>query len=276
MRASFRQGDPAATPPPTPFAWGFSRTRAVPAGARPGARRRARPPDRVRRGEGRFQEARDRCTQTRGRSPRAWSRSVSASATSSIPSARGSPAPSALRAGGAVGALRSRWAVPEGVEQDPIARGARPRARCSPHTASTGTRARDDHDDKGVERSRSSPARTSGRRSRRPAIVAEHQNTARDLQNLPANDLTPSTLAEHALARVARDRWARGRGARPRPDRGARDGRPAGGREGLARGAAPDRAALRRRRRRRSGSSARPSPSTPAASRSSPRERCRR
>jgi leucyl aminopeptidase len=34
-------------------------------------------------------------------------------------------------------------------------------------------------------------------------IVAEHQNAARDLQNLPSNDLTPVKLAEHALRRAA-------------------------------------------------------------------------
>jgi len=34
-------------------------------------------------------------------------------------------------------------------------------------------------------------------------VVIEHQNAARDLQNLPANDLTPVKLAEHALRRVA-------------------------------------------------------------------------
>jgi leucyl aminopeptidase len=33
--------------------------------------------------------------------------------------------------------------------------------------------------------------------------VVEHQNVARDLQNLPANDLTPVKLAEHALERAA-------------------------------------------------------------------------
>jgi leucyl aminopeptidase len=34
-------------------------------------------------------------------------------------------------------------------------------------------------------------------------VVIEHQNAARDLQNLPANDLTPVKLAEHALTRVS-------------------------------------------------------------------------
>ena len=34
------------------------------------------------------------------------------------------------------------------------------------------------------------------------AIVVECQNSMRDLQNLPANDLTPSALADHAVARA--------------------------------------------------------------------------
>jgi leucyl aminopeptidase len=33
-------------------------------------------------------------------------------------------------------------------------------------------------------------------------VVAEHQNSARDLQNLPSNDLTPTKLANHALRRA--------------------------------------------------------------------------
>ena len=83
--------------------------------------------------------------------------------------------------------------------------------------------------------------------------MVEHANTARDLQNLPANELTPAALAEHALARageieglevevLGRDRIAE-----------LKMGGLLAVREGLARGAAPDRAALRRRRRRRSG-----------------------
>jgi leucyl aminopeptidase len=34
-------------------------------------------------------------------------------------------------------------------------------------------------------------------------IVVEHANMARDLQNLPANELTPTKLADHALSRAA-------------------------------------------------------------------------
>ena len=94
----------------------------------------------------------------------------------------------------------------------------------------------------------------------------------------PSNDLTPAKLAEHALRRAAEIDGPRGRGVRPRRDREALDGRPARRREGLARGAALHRAALRRRRRRAAARhwSARRSPSTPAGSRSSPRQRCRR
>src|SRR6185503_18922266 len=35
------------------------------------------------------------------------------------------------------------------------------------------------------------------------ALVATEQNTARDLQNLPSNELTPTALAEHALERAS-------------------------------------------------------------------------
>ena len=49
-------------------------------------------------------------------------------------------------------------------------------------------------------RSSSAPTTTSASRSSAAAIVAEAQNAARDLQNTPANDLTPAALAERALA----------------------------------------------------------------------------
>jgi leucyl aminopeptidase len=41
-----------------------------------------------------------------------------------------------------------------------------------------------------------------GRAVEEAAVVVESQNTTRDLQNLPANVLTPSALADHALARA--------------------------------------------------------------------------
>ena len=109
-------------------------------------------------------------------------------------------------------------------------------------------------------------------------IVAEHQNAARDLQNLPSNDLTPVKLAEHALRRGSRDRGARRRRVRPRRDREAAPWA----------ACCPSRRARTRSRAssccattagapgRCSRWSARRSPSTPAESRSSPRQRCRR
>ena len=103
---------------------------------------------------------------------------------------------------------------------------------------------------KGRRRSRSSPARTSRRDRARSTSWSEHQNTARDLQNLPSNDLTPTKLAEHALRRAAEIEGLEGEAFGPDEIARARDGRPARRHEGLARGAALHRAALRRRRRR--------------------------
>ena len=77
------------------------------------------------------------------------------------------------------------------------------------------------------------------------ATVAAAVNAARDLQNRPANDLTPTALAAHAQAlaqEVEGLSWRR-RDAR---DSGARHGRVRGGRPGLRAGAGADRAPLRR------------------------------
>ena len=55
------------------------------------------------------------------------------------------------------------------------------------------------------------------------ALVAQAANAARDLQNRPANDLTPTALAEYALASGRGDRGAvgGGRGTRARSPRAA-------------------------------------------------------
>ena len=55
----------------------------------------------------------------------------------------------------------------------------------------------------------------------RAAVATEAANAARDLQNAPANELTPSALADRA--RRAHGRRSRGLG--PRRDRGGRHGR---------------------------------------------------
>ena len=69
-------------------------------------------------------------------------------------------------------------------------------------------------------------------RPRRPAaavaravVVAEAVNAARDLQNTPANHMTPTALGARAQAIAAEHDALSVRGRRPRADRGARDGR---------------------------------------------------
>ena len=109
-------------------------------------------------------------------------------------------------------------------------------------------------------------------------VVAEAANRARELQDLPANVVTPSYLADRAEGAGGGARVALLRGARPRGDRRDGHGRAGGGLPGDRRGAAADRAPLlgRTPRARPWAWSARASPSTPGASRSSPPARCTR
>ena len=106
----------------------------------------------------------------------------------------------------------------------------------------------------------------------RAALLAERTNRARDLANMPPNELNPHTLGEQAQALAGElDHLKVGR-ARAARDRQARHGRALGGRPGQPERAAPDRHALRpavrdARRRATSASSARRSPSTRAGSR---------
>ena len=80
------------------------------------------------------------------------------------------------------------------------------------------------------------------------AIVAEAANAARDLQNRPANDLTPTALAERARRARGRDR----RRARPRRRSRRRAwARSPASRSGSRRGAAADHDPLRAGRRHR-------------------------
>ena len=76
------------------------------------------------------------------------------------------------------------------------------------------------------------------------ALVADAVNAARDLQNRPANDLTPTALAEHAQRARRGDRGAVGGGRGARGDRGARDGRLRRRRSGIRAGAGADHDAL--------------------------------
>ena len=109
-------------------------------------------------------------------------------------------------------------------------------------------------------------------------VVGESVNLARDLQNRPANDLTPTALAERAREIAGKHDTLTVEVDGPRGDRGGRHGRVRAASRRARRPSRADHAALRRRRCERPGarlSSARPSRSTPAASRSSPATRWR-
>ena len=81
----------------------------------------------------------------------------------------------------------------------------------------------------------------------RAAAAAEAANAARDLQNAPANEMTPSALAERARALPG----LVGRGLGPGRDRGGRHGRLRRRGAGHPPGAAADHPALRATRRHR-------------------------
>ena len=88
------------------------------------------------------------------------------------------------------------------------------------------------------------------RRSPAAALVAAAVNAARDLQNRPANDLTPTALGEYARGARRGDRRAVGRGRGTRGHRGARHGRLRRRGAGLRAGAGADHAQIRGRRTR--------------------------
>ena len=123
--------------------------------------------------------------------------------------------------------------------------------------------------------------RASASRPRRPRARlgrGEAANRARDLQNLPANVLTPQALAERARG----DRRRARRGRRSRSSTARRSPRPGmGGLVAVSQGTAAEPRLIALRYAGggsgpRSGWSARRSRSTAAASRSSPRRACTR
>ena len=75
------------------------------------------------------------------------------------------------------------------------------------------------------------------------AVVGRAANAARDLQNTPANALTPTVLGERARVLADELDGLTVRGGRPRGDRRARHGRLRGGRPRKRRGAGTDHAA---------------------------------
>jgi leucyl aminopeptidase len=102
------------------------------------------------------------------------------------------------------GAKRLAWAVPGGVDEASIARALTEGTLLAAYRFDRYKSSKNGEDDGGgpqqveiaSEQDLSSVVGDTD-------VVVEHQNAARDLQNLPANDLTPIKLAEHALGRVA-------------------------------------------------------------------------
>ena len=166
-------------------------------GDRPRRRRTLAGAARLRRGQALVQ-ARSRVDARRRRSAGCWS--GSARATSSTPSARGWPPP-ARRAGAGARRARSAGSCPHHVGDDApaaLVEGTVLAAYRFDATRPTPTTDR--------RRRQLEPLRLGahhdvvGGRSRAAALVAEAVNRARDLQNRPANDLTPDRARPSARA----------------------------------------------------------------------------
>jgi leucyl aminopeptidase len=100
------------------------------------------------------------------------------------------------------GAQRVAWAVPEGVDQRAIGRALAEGTLMGAYRFDR-YKSHNNDDDKGPDEVEITSADDLGDAIREVDVVVEHQNAARDLQNLPSNDLTPAKLAEHALRRVS-------------------------------------------------------------------------
>ena len=150
----------------------------------------------------------------------------------------------------AAGQARPTRSGPTGPRRAPRSRGRSSRARSSPTTASTCTSPRrptaraQDAKPKHLDAlivSGGGPVESAVADA---AIVAAAVNAARDLQNRPGNDLTPTALADYARALGEEIEGLRVEVRGPRRDRGARHGRLRRRRAGLRAGARADRPAL--------------------------------
>ncbi len=145
---------------------------------------------------------------------RAWVRG-----RSSTPSARGSWRPRSSPARWRSAPERSAGSFP--ITSATTSPGRSSRARCSPGTASTRSRARRTRTSpRGLDGLIVSAHHDVGPVVERAALIAGAQNAARDLQNRPANDLTPTALAGAARDLAARSTASRSRSsAAPRSRR---------------------------------------------------------
>ncbi|MGH2979063.1 MAG: leucyl aminopeptidase family protein, partial [Solirubrobacterales bacterium] len=94
------------------------------------------------------------------------------------------------------------WAVPEGVDQTAVGRALAEGTLLGAYRFDRYKSGNDDNGTQGPDEVEVLSAEDLSAAIREVDIVAEHQNTARDLQNLPSNDLTPTKLADHALRRA--------------------------------------------------------------------------
>jgi leucyl aminopeptidase len=100
------------------------------------------------------------------------------------------------------GARSISWAVPEGVDQRSTAVALIEGVLLADyHFDRYKTGKEEDSEPDGVEELELVAGEDVGKAVEEAALVADAQNTTRDLQNLPSNELTPTRLAEHALRR---------------------------------------------------------------------------
>jgi leucyl aminopeptidase len=111
-------------------------------------------------------------------------------------------AAAALKRAGDAGSQGLAWAVPENTDQAAIA-GALVEGTLLAAYRFDRFKSGDQKRDDVPETLEVISAEDVGETVNDTQIVVESQNTMRDLQNLPANELTPSALAEHALARAS-------------------------------------------------------------------------
>ena len=100
-------------------------------------------------------------------------------------------------------AKRIAWAVPEDGDVAATARAVTEGALLAAYRFDRYKSKRDDDGDAGPQQLEVIAQQDLSDLVGDTDIVVEHANAARDLQNLPANELTPTKLAEHALARAA-------------------------------------------------------------------------
>ena len=101
------------------------------------------------------------------------------------------------------GAKRIAWAAPDAADAAMAARAVTEGSLLAAYRFDRYKSSKDEDGDGGPQQLEVVSEQDLARVVEETAIVVEHANAARDLQNLPANELTPSKLADHALARVA-------------------------------------------------------------------------